>query len=78
MRKRLSDPVEKVLRGTVATRTIELAVDIQTQDTRTRALLMTEHQRVSTELARLNQGRRSVNGYLREARTNSVAYDQHI
>jgi hypothetical protein len=78
MRKRFTDPVEKALRGTVATRTVELAVDIQTQDTRTRKLLMTEHDRVSNELARLNQGRRSVNGYLREARTNSVAYDQRI
>ena len=78
MRKQLGEPAEKAIRGTIATRTVELTVDIQTQDARTRTLLMAEREKVSTALARLNHGRRSVNGYLREGRANSVAYDQVI
>jgi len=78
MREQLSESVENPFHGMVAARTAEIVTDIQTQDAHTHKLLMAEHAKASTALARLNQGRRSVNGYLREARAGAVAYDQVI
>lgn len=78
MRQRLSEPVEAALRSDVATRAAELAVDIQSQDARTRTLLMAAQREAATALSRLNQGRRSITGYLRDVRPAAIACDQLI
>ena len=78
MRRRMSDSVERALGSRPATRAAELAVDIQAQDTHTHRLLMAAREEAATALSRLDQGRRSITGYLRDHRPAAVACDQHI
>lgn len=78
MRQRLSEPVETALRGRVAGRAVELALDIQRQDAHTRPLLMAARSETAANLSRLNKGQRNINGYLRDARSGAVACDQVI
>jgi hypothetical protein len=78
MRRRMSDCVELALGSPPATRALELAVDIQTQDTRTHRLLTAAREEAAAALSRLDRGRRSITGYLRDPRPAAVACDQRI
>lgn len=78
LRQRLSEPVDNAFRSPVAAHAVELALDIQAQDARTRPLLVAARAEATTALSRLNQGRRSIHGYLRDARPLAVACDQII
>lgn len=76
MRLRLSESVETAFGSGAATRATELAVDIQTQDRQTHRLLTAAREEAASALSRLNQGRRSITGYLRDPRPIATACDQ--
>ncbi|MDQ3817573.1 MAG: hypothetical protein M3362_07780 [Acidobacteriota bacterium] len=68
--------MDAALGSLAATRAAELAVDIQTQDTRTHRLLMAAREEAAAALSLLDKGRRSITGYLRPARPVAVACDE--
>lgn len=71
-----------ILTSEIAQQTIRLATDIQTQDARTRPLLVAAQEEAAQQLGALDQSRRHVNAYMREGRGGggsfSVACDQRV
>jgi hypothetical protein len=78
MRARMGEAGEPAFRSAMAERAVALAVDIQTQDARTRPLLAAHRDEAAAALAHLSQTRRHVSAYLRDGRSVSVACDQRV
>lgn len=76
LRQRLGESCEPGLRSAAAARSVALVVEIQAQDARTRPLLLAAQCELLDESLKLDQARRGVGAYLRDARhTASTACD---
>lgn len=78
IRARLGETIEPAIQSTMAKRAVQLAIAIQTQDAQTLPLLAAAKQEASDGLQRMDQKRRGVRAYLRDARHGSIACDQII
>ncbi len=77
LRGRLGDAAAPSSHDAVTARSIELVVEIQAQDARTRPLLLAARGELSGENAKVNRARRGVVAYLRDGRhTASTACDR--
>jgi flagellar biosynthesis/type III secretory pathway chaperone len=68
--------VQSVMEGAVALRAQELVSGILMQDEHTRPMLTAVRSNLAEEIRVLNQKRRRINAYLREAEKHSLACDQ--
>ena len=68
LRQRLGEACDLGLRSAAAARSVALVVEIQAQDARTRPLLLAAQCELLDESLKLDQARRGVGAYLRDAR----------
>ena len=76
MRARMGEAAESVLRAETSARAAQLITRIQTQDRRTRALLLEARQETANNLRRMERAQRGTSAYLRAAKPPAVACDQ--
>ncbi len=78
LRLRMGEAAESTLCDQVAARAVKLVVSIQSQDARSRPLLLAQRSEAADALSRLKEGRRGTSAYLRDARREAIACDQHL
>lgn len=76
LRAEMGEDLAPGLKNEWASRTIELAMEIQAQDAETRAALILMRQKTGEQLARLKQARHQVSAYLNEGRRLPIACDR--
>lgn len=76
LREKLGQGTGTYIDPAVSTRTVQLAVEIQAQDTETTSLLRATQARTGQEIARLDNGQRNSLAYLHGGRANGFNCDR--